>query len=164
MMNVADAILTFNGARYDEPKLEGEFVRYDLKLPPKAASIDLFKTVKKLGYFRSSLSYVSRLLKLGAKLENEGIRFWRKVMEGDKEAQKRMADYCAQDVLLTEKLYFRILPAIRNHPHLGGESGSCPSCGSDEAQKRGFSYSRMFKTQRLQCNKGHWFLGKREKI
>jgi hypothetical protein len=164
MMNVADAIITFNGDRYDLPKLEGEFLRYNLKLPPKCASIDLYKTVKKLGYFRNSLSYVSRLLELGAKLENEGMLFWRKTMEGDAKTQTRMSKYCAQDVNLTEKLYLRMLPAIRNHPNLRDDGEACPTCGSKNTQKRGFNRSRLFKTQRLQCHNGHWFTGKREKI
>lgn len=163
MMNVADAIVGYNSDRYDLPKLEGEFIRYEVKLPPKTASIDLYKTIRKLGYFRNSLGFIAPFLGIGNKVEHEGFMFWRKVMEGQPGAQKRMVKYCAQDVKLTEKLYKRILPAIRNHPHLYG-GDACPECGSRKTHSRGTRPTRYFRIQRLQCQScAHWFDGKRTK-
>jgi hypothetical protein len=164
MMNVADAIIGYNSDRYDLPKLEGEFIRYGLKLPPKVASIDLYKTVKKLGYFRNSLGFIAPFLGIGNKIEHEGFMFWRRVMEGDAKTQKKMLIYCAQDVKLTERLYKRILPAIRNHPHLFGKE-ECPACGSRKTHKRGERSTRAYRIQRLQCQDcAQWFDGSRRKI
>jgi hypothetical protein len=165
MMSEADAVITFNGDRYDLPKLTGEFALYEMKLPPPCPSIDLIKTIKKFGYFRNALGFVAPFLVLGRKLEHEGIRLWTKIDDGDAKAQDKMIKYCAQDVRLTEKLYKRIRPYIKNHPMLGEGDGTCPSCSSKHFQHRGYNRSRFYKTQRLQCQGcGHWFTGKREKI
>lgn len=164
LIDEADAIVTYNGDRYDLPKLEGEFILHGIDLPAKTASIDLIKTVKKLKYFRSSLKYVSSILGIGGKLEHEGFKLWRKVLEGDVKAQNKMSKYCEQDVLLTERLYHRILPAIRNHPNLGFKPDQCPTCGTHAHQKRGPRYTRLFKIQRNRCDNGHWFDTTREKI
>jgi hypothetical protein len=129
-------------------------------------SIDCIKAVKKFGYFRSSLAYVAPLLGIGGKLEHEGFMFWRKVMDGNEDAQKRMAKYCQQDVRLLERLYLRIRPFIRNHPHMGKTGSSeCPSCGGHSTHSRGTRRTRAYKIQRLQCQScGHWFDGTRKKI
>jgi hypothetical protein len=166
MMSFADAIVTYNGDRYDIPKLHGEFVRFDLPPAPPCTSIDCIKAVKKFGYFRSALGYVAPFLGLGSKLEHEGFGLWKKVMQGDEAAQRRMARYCVQDVRLLEKLYLRIRPYIRNHPHVGKVGAQeCPSCSSRKAHSRGSRRTRAYKIQRLQCQDcGHWFDGVRKKI
>jgi hypothetical protein len=166
MMSVADAIITYNGDKYDLPKLDGEFARYDLPPRPPCTSIDCIKQVKKFGYFRSSLAFVGPFLGLGSKLEHEGFGLWKKVMDGDENAQRRMARYCIQDVRLLERLYIKIRPHIRNHPHLGTTGGGqCPSCGGTHTHSRGSVRTRVYKKQRLHCQScGHWFLGKQTKI
>jgi DNA polymerase elongation subunit (family B) len=158
----ADAIVTFNGDKYDLPKLEGEFILHDVALPPKAASIDLYKVCKKLGYFKNSLKFISKYLGIGAKLEHEGAAFFRKAVDGDAKALNKMERYCGQDVKLTEKLYYRILPAIRNHPYLH-EINECPNCGGRKTQHRGYRYTRTQKIERIWCVNNHWFDGARKK-
>jgi hypothetical protein len=163
LMNDADLIVGYNSDKYDLPKLEGEFILHGIPLPPKVASVDLMKTVKKLGYFMNRLAFIAPYLGIGSKMENEGFLFWRRVMEGDEKSQAKMEKYCAQDVKLTEKLYDRIKPAIRNHPALHGKD--CPECGSAKAQKRGWRPTRTQRIQRLHCqNCGHWYEGDRKKI
>jgi hypothetical protein len=160
----ADCVIGFNSDKYDLPKLEGEFIRYGIRLPPRPASIDLIKTIKKLGYFRNALGFVAPFLGVGKKLEHEGFALWKKVLAGDGTAEKRMARYCEQDVRLTERLYRRILPAIRNHPNIGRPKGTCPTCGSKNEQKRGKRYTRYFAIQRHECENNHWFDGVRTKL
>lgn len=163
-MSEADAIVGYNSSKYDLPKLNGEFVLYGLPPVPPAASIDLIKTVKKLGLFMNRLAFVGPFLGLGKKLEHEGFSLWRKVMEGDAKAQKKMSRYCAQDVLLTEKLYKKLLPYITNHPKLR-PGDTCPNCESTKTQKRGYRFTRYFRIQRNQCQScGTWFETTRQKI
>jgi len=166
MMSHADAIITYNGDKYDLPKLDGEFVRFDLPPRPPCTSIDCIKAVKKFGYFRSSLAFVGPFLGIGQKLEHEGFGLWKKVMNGDDNARNRMARYCQQDVRILEKLYLKIRAHIRNHPHMGqAGKAECPSCGGKHTHSRGTTRTRCFKKQRLQCQScGHWFLGKQTKI
>lgn len=165
LLDEADAVLTYNGNRFDLPKLQGEFLLAGMKPPAPVTSIDVLKTVKKMGFMINKLAFIGPLLNLGSKLKHEGFGLWRSVMEGDAAAQRRMERYNKQDVTLLEKLYLRVKPYIIDHPHLGDGQGLCGSCGSDHLQQRGWRRSKFFKTQRLQCvDCGSWQTGKREKI
>lgn len=161
----ADAVISYNGNRFDLPKIQGEFALAGLAPPAPVTSIDVLKAVKKLGFMINKLAFIGPLLGLGRKLKHEGFGLWRSVVEGDPKAQERMMRYNKQDVLLLEKLYTRIKPYIADHPHLGDEKGLCGSCGSDHQQKRGFRRTKFFKTERLQCQScGAWSTGKRLKV
>lgn len=166
MISFSDAVVTFNGDRFDLPKLEGEFAIHGLGPTPPVTSIDCLKAVKKFGLFMNRLAYVGPLFGLGKKMEHEGFALWTKVMAGDEKAQKKMGKYCVQDVVLLEKLYLRIRPFIRNHPHMGKVGGhACGACGSLHVQSRGTRRTRSFKIQRLQCQDcGSWQDGVRKKI
>lgn len=165
LLHEADAVVTYNGDKYDLRKLEGEFLLAGLAPPPPPTSIDCLKAVKKFGFFMNRLGFVAPFLGLGNKLEHEGMALWTKVDKGDAKAQKKMAKYCAQDVILLEKLYRKIRPYIRNHPHTGKTKGlECGACGSPRLQSRGVRRTKVFKIQRIQCQAcGSWQDGKREK-
>lgn len=166
LISHADAVVTYNGDKYDLRKLEGEFLLYGLAPPPPCTSIDCLKAVKKFGLFMNRLGFVAPFLGLGAKLEHEGMALWTKVMAGDEKAQKKMAKYCVQDVNLLEKLYLRIRPFIRNHPHMGKVGANeCGACGSKHLQSRGTRRTKAYKIQRLQCQTcGSWQDGTRKKV
>jgi hypothetical protein len=161
----ADAVVTYNGDKYDLPKITGEIMLAGLNPPPPVASIDLIKAVKKFGYNMNRLAYIGPLLGLGGKIKHQGFNLWKEVMAGDPKAQKTMEKYCIQDVRLTEKLYHKVKPFIRNHPHLGTVRHECPVCDSKKSQKRGFRTTRCYKIQQNSCNScGHWFETTRMKI
>lgn len=161
----ADAILTYNGDRFDLPKLNGEFILHGLGPTPPVTSIDLFKTVRGFRYDSRKLAFIGPYLGVGAKVENGGFKLWARVMAGDKSAFTEMEKYCMQDVLLLEKLYGRMKPFIKNHPKLLDTAKyECGACGSSHVQGRGFRRTRAFKIQRLQCQDcGSWFDGARVK-
>lgn len=162
----ADAVVTYNGDKYDIPKISGELLRHNMEPLPPVTSIDLIKTVKKQGYFRNALGFVGPFLGLGSKVEHEGFALWKKVDEGDERARKKMRKYCIQDVRLLENLYYRIKPFIKNHPSLGDQpGGSCGSCGSTHLQSRGYRRTKYFRIQRMHCQDcGSWFDGARNKV
>ena len=165
MMSEADAIVTYNGDKYDLPKLNGEFLLHGLNPLPPVASIDCIKQVKKFGFFQNNLAYIGPFLRLGGKQEHEGFGLWKKVMGKDPDAEARMTTYCKQDVDLTEALYMFIRPFMVNHPHLGEDRGTCPNCGGHHLQARGTRRTRMFAIQRLHCQDcGAWSSGTRHKI
>lgn len=167
LITEADAVVHYNGDKYDLPKITGEILLAELDPPPKPASIDLLKTVKKFGFNMNRLAYIAPLLEVGGKLEHEGFKLWKKVMNGDEKAQARMKKYCIQDVKVTAELYKRILPFITNHPVLNssGDGVECPNCTSENTQKRGYRTTRFFKIQRNQCQScGTWFETTRQKI
>lgn len=165
LLDEADAVVTYNGDKYDLPKLRGTIILAGLNPPAPPTSIDLIKTVKKLGFVMNRLAYIGPLLNAGGKMKHEGFLLWRKVLDGDTKARARMKLYCIQDVKVLVKLYERVKPFITNHPHLGDNKGACGSCGSDHIQFRGWRRTKFFKTRRLQCQDcGSWSMGVRQKV
>lgn len=165
LMSECDAICTFNGDRFDIPKLRGEFLKNKLPPCPPLTSIDVYKTIKKLGYDSGKLAFVGPLLGVGTKVKHQGFSLWKDVLAGDKKAERIMEKYCRQDTVLLEKLYKRLAPYITNHPTLGKTSGlNCPVCGSHNLQSRGYRRTKFFRVQRIQCQGcGSWSDGKRTK-
>ena len=167
LLSEADAVVTYNGDKYDLPKITGEILLAGLAPPPVVTSIDVIKAVKKFGFNMNRLAYIGPLLGLGGKVKHEGFDLWKDVMAGKPAAQAKMQKYCTQDVRLLAKLYAKIKPFIRNHPHMGEKNkpDNCGACGSDKMQNRGFRRTKSFKIQRVQCQTcGSWADGKRTKL
>lgn len=166
LISEADAVVTYNGDSFDLTKLRGEFLLANLSPPPPVTSIDVYKTVKKLGFVSGKLGFIGPLLGLGKKVKHEGFGLWKDVMKGNCSAQGKMKSYCLQDVVLLEKVYKKIRPYITNHPHLGfSPPTACGSCGSVHTQKRGFRRTKSFVIQRIQCQScGAWSDGTRKKV
>jgi uncharacterized protein YprB with RNaseH-like and TPR domain len=162
----ADAVATYNGAAFDLPKLQGEFLLHGIPPAPTLTQIDIYKSVRKLGFISNKLDYIAQLLGLGSKVKHEGLDLWLKVMDGDEAAQKRMARYCAGDVMLTEKVYQKVRGFIHTHPHLGAtQPRDCGACGSSRTQARGFHRTKASLRQRYQCQAcGSWSLGPPKRI
>lgn len=165
LLDEADAVLTYNGDKFDLPILQGEFVANGFKPHAPVTSIDVLKTVRKFKFFMSRLAFVGPLLKVGDKIKHEGFDLWKSVMAGDPKAQAKMEKYNVQDVHLLEKLYNRVRPFIRNHPHLGETKSECGACGSNHVQFRGWRRTKAFKIRRTQCQDcGSWSDGAKVKI
>lgn len=156
----ADAVIHYNGARFDIPILNKEFLLAGMLPPSPYKQIDLLRVARdKFRFLSNKLDYVAQQLGLGKKHETD-FQLWVQCMNKDDEAWQRMEDYNTQDVLLLEKVYYKFRPYITNHPNVGVYTASsvCPNCGSTDHQKRGYSYTSACKYQRYQCNGcGHWF-------
>ncbi len=166
LISEADAVVGYNSDGFDLKKLRGEFLLAGLAPPPPVTSIDLLKSVKKLGFQSNKLAFVGPMLNIGKKVKNEGFELWLKVMEGDERAQKNMEKYNIGDIKLTEELYLKLLPYIPTHPYLGDtKSDACGACGSGALQSRGYRRTKSFRIQRLHCTDcGSWQDGSREKM
>jgi hypothetical protein len=166
LLSEADAVVTYNGDKFDLRKLRGEMILQGLKPPPPPTSIDVIKSVKKLGFAMNRLAYIGPLLEVGRKVKHEGFSLWVGVMNGNENSRNKMRRYCIQDVRLLERLYKKIRPYIDNHPHLGAvKAHACGACGSHNVQKRGFRRTRSFRIQRLQCQScGSWQNGTMQKV
>lgn len=163
-LSECDAVVTYNGDKYDLPKLMGEFLLAGLTPPPPPTSIDVLKTIKKMGLFMNRLAFVGPFLGIGSKVQNGGFQLWRDVEEGKPAAYAKMKRYNIQDVVLLEKLYRRVLPYIRNHPFMG-DRGACGACDGRVLHKRGYRRTKSMKIERLQCQTcGSWQDGKKEKV
>ena len=165
LLSEADATVTYNGLCFDLPKLDGSFLEHDLPPAPPVVAIDLYQTVRKLGYQSGKLAFIGPHLKIGEKVKHEGFSLWRSCMEGDKKAWGRMKKYNLQDVRLLDGLYTKLRPYIRNHPYLAATTGKCPACQSSNAESRGNRRTKTLVIQRLKCgNCGLWYDGNRQRM
>lgn len=163
MLDEADAVIHYNGKKFDIPTLNKEFLLAGLTPPSPYKQIDLLTTVRTQFRFTSNkLAFVAGQLGLGTKTSHEGHELWLKCMAGDNEAWKVMEEYNTQDVLLTEEMYYKLQPWIKNHPNYSiyKEAMVCPNCGGAHYQRRGFSRTLAGVYQRYQCKGcGAWFRG-----
>lgn len=163
LLEQADAVIGYNSDHFDLQKITGEFVFHRIPPPPPLTSIDLFKTVKGLGYISGKLAFIGPYLKIGDKVKHEGFSLWAACMKGDKKAWDRMRSYNEQDTELLEGLYGLLKPYIKNHPYLGHGGIECPACQSKRGESRGSRRTRNYIIQRIQCREcGHWYSGARQ--
>jgi DNA polymerase elongation subunit (family B) len=156
LLEEADAVVHYNGTKFDMPTLNKEFIIHKMNPPPPIKQIDLLRVVKSQFRFPSNkLDYVAQRLSLGKKKDHEGHILWVKCMNGDKKAWKTMEEYNIQDVILLEKLYKKLLPWIKSPINLNimkDRNGfSCPTCGKNHLMSKGFSYTTTGAYQRYQC-------------
>lgn len=154
LIDEADVVITQNGVSFDMKYLNTRFMKHNLGPPSPYKNIDTKIEAKK--YLRlpsNKLDDMGEYFEIGRKLEHEGFNLWLKCIKGDKKAWKLMADYNAQDVLLTEKMYDKLRPFMKTHPDVSNHSKviACPKCNSTERHARGYSYTNSAKYQRYVC-------------
>lgn len=135
LLSEADAVVSYNGDRFDTKKLNQEFYLLGMAPPRPFKSIDLLKTNKaRFDLPSRKLDYLVQRSGLGRKTPHTGFQLWLDCMAGEPKALALMQKYNEQDVKITEKAYLRLLPWLTNAPHLGmfmrEESFVCPYCGS----------------------------------
>lgn len=162
LLDEADAVVTFNGDKFDIPVLNKEFLLQGMPPPAPYKSIDIYKTVRrKFRFVSNKLDYISQQLGIGKKHETD-FSLWVRCMNKDSEAWAIMKEYNINDVTLLEETYYKVLPWISGHINHSVVSGTlvCPSCGSIHYQRRGYAISKAGKYARFQCTDcGSWFKG-----
>jgi hypothetical protein len=156
LLEEADAVVHYNGTKFDMPTLNKEFIIHKMNPPAPSKQIDLLRVVKSQFRFPSNkLDYVAQRLGLGKKKEHEGHILWVKCMNNDRKACKTMEDYNIQDVILLEKLYNRLLPWIKspiNQNIMRDRNGFlCPTCSKPSLISKGYRYTTTGAYQRYQC-------------
>lgn len=162
LLDEADIVVTYNGNAFDLKKLNWEFEKSNMPEYSPVQSVDLYRTAKRLFLPDSrKLDFIASELGLGSKLPTS-FDLWNQVMDGDADAWERMAEYCKQDVELTEALYLRWRGKIPGHPTMSLYDEArgthfCPQCGADALKPRGYSYTAISAFQRYRCSAcGKW--------
>lgn len=159
LIDEADIIVTQNGKRFDEPKLNARFIMNGMKPPRKPKHLDTCEIARrKFGFTSNKLEYMTdKLNKKYKKLVHRGnytgFELWRACLSGDMKAWRTMETYNKHDVLALEELFEKLLPwdsAINFDVYCDDETWHC-SCGSTEFKKRGFFYTAAGKYQRYKC-------------
>ena len=163
LLDEADAVIHYNGTKFDIPMLNKEFVLAGLAPPSPYAQVDLYRVVRRTFRFDSNkLDFVLKQLGLDVKLSHKGMDLWKGCMAGNPKDWKIMKAYNKQDVNVMPALYERLLPWIEKHPNralyqdLDGKP-TCPNCGSKHVQRRGYANTRVNLFARFQCmDCGKW--------
>lgn len=161
LLEEADAVVHYNGTKFDIPHINREFILHGFTPPSPYKQIDLLWTVKKQFKFASNkLQHVATELGVGEKVKHDGFDLWVRCIANDAEAWGQMQAYNVQDVLLLEKVYNVLLPWVKGHAnhslHAEGER-VCPHCGGKHLQKRGFYHTLASVYQRYRCKDcGAW--------
>lgn len=165
LLTEADGVVTYNGARFDIPHLNLEFLRSGMKPPAPAKSIDLLQTIRRRFRFTNNrLTRVAHSLGIGQKVEHEGFSLWKKCMAGNDAAWATMREYNEGDVKLTEDLYLWLLPWIEGHPSHAALSHDdrCTNCGAETLTRHDFYYTKTGTYPKFQCDScGKWQRGTR---
>lgn len=162
LMEEADYVVSYNGDKFDLKILNMEFLEQGLPPPSAYKSIDLLKVVKRNFRFTSNkLDYITGKLGLGNKIKHRGYQLWLDCMDGKRSAYKEMSEYNVQDVIILERLFYKLTPWIKNlnRSIIQGEY-VCPYCGGDHLQSRGTRKTLLGSYSRLQCQDcGGWSTG-----
>ena len=154
LLDQADAVIHYNGTKFDIPTLNKEFLLHGLGQPSPYRQMDLLRVARGQFKFPSNrLDYVAQALGVGQKTKHEGHTLWVKCMNSDPAAWAKMEKYNKNDVTIMEKVYLKLIPWMKNHVNLGiytNELG-CPNCGKTHFHGRGYAYTQAGKFQRYQC-------------
>lgn len=157
LLDEADAVVHYNGNKFDIPRLNTEFLKYRLGPPSPSHQIDLFSVVStKFKVLSKSMNHMLNILELDSKLEHKGMELWTGCMEGNREDQLTMEEYNVQDVIVMAELYENLLPWIDRHPNRGlwmepGEDKICPNCGGTHLRFKGYKRTRVLSYRQYKC-------------
>jgi DNA polymerase elongation subunit (family B) len=154
LLDEADIVVGQNHVSFDMKILNARMIANGMSPPSPYKMVDTKREAKKYLRLPSySLNDMGAYFGIGKKMEHEGFNLWLGCMKGDKSAWKKMKAYNAQDTLLTEQLYLKLLPFMKTHPNVGShvEGCVCGKCGSERLQRRGVARTLSTVYQRVQC-------------
>jgi hypothetical protein len=158
LLDEAHIVIGYNSVGFDVKHLNREIVTSQSPNPPRPFfDVDLIRTARSRFKFPyNSMNEVCRDLGLDLKLEHSGWDLWLGVMNGDPKAQRTMAKYNRQDVVVNENLYTRLRAWVKNHPNVNmwtAESVSgCHVCTSPDVEPCGFKYTATRAYPMFVCN------------
>ena len=142
LFNEAEIIIAHNGDAFDIKKANARFIQHELEPPTFYKTVDTLKIARQHFKFNSNrLDDLGRYFKLGRKLAHTGKHLWFGCMEGNKSSWSLMKRYNIQDVVLLEKVYYKLRGWAKTQPNMNltlGTYTNCPVCGSEHIQRRGY--------------------------
>jgi len=155
LIEEADALVAHNLDKFDLPKINTRILFHGLEPLPPVTQIDTLKLAKKafkVTYNR--LDYLGEFLGVGEKLSVD-FQLWRDAYMGSQDAIDEMRAYNAQDVVLLERVFLRLLPYVRSMQRLVDpveeEDHACPTCGGRRLVRRGYYRTKVSNFVRYQC-------------
>jgi len=166
LLNDADIVITHNWDKFDLRKLNTRFIKYNLRHPSPYRTIDTLKIVRKhFSPLSNKLDYWCKFLWIPAKLETGWFQLWKDCLQWVQSSLRKMSKYCSNDVIILEKLYYKLRPYITNHPNLSvylQQHGRCGNCWWKTLDLVWYSYTNQHKYRVFRCSCGA--LNKENKI
>ena len=163
VMSEANIVVGHNVNQFDDRMANADFLRHGLNPPPPHRTVDTLAFARsKFRLNSNKLDDLGKILGVGRKVKHEGFSLWRKCMDGDTEALKRMVRYNKQDVVLLVAVYLKLRPCMAHHPNMNAidKNDGCPVCRSRNLMSRGFSIFGGGKRPRFKCKDcGKWSSG-----
>lgn len=160
LMDEADIVVAHNARKFDNRIAQARFLMNGMTPPSPYKTVDTLQAARRFFRFGSnSLNDLCKKLGLGEKAEVTHSQLWHRCLGGDTEAWEAMRDYCKQDVVLLENLYYTLAPYITNHPNttMYDKLTGCPVCGGESLQYRGVQHTNTLSYRRVHCNTcGAW--------
>ncbi len=160
LLDEADIVVTQNGKKFDQKKLNARFVINGMQPPSSFKHIDTFQLAKKhFGFTSNKLEYMSDKLcvkyKKQTKRKFAGFELWKECLANNKEAWNEMEKYNKYDTLALEELYTKLIPwdnSINFNLYSEDTEMLC-TCGANSFGKNGSFYTAMGRFQRFKCKK-----------
>lgn len=162
LLDEADIVVFYNGARADIPWINTRFLVNGIKPPSPYKLVDPYILVKKkFGFSSNKLDHICSQLGVDNKLDTD-FSLWRGCMEGNQESLDYMQKYNVQDSLILESVFIDLLPWFNNLlPNVGTitQSECCPCCGSTSFKATTkYYYTPLKRFTLYRCNHcGAWF-------
>lgn len=151
LLDECDFVITQNGKKFDQKKLNARFVIHGMKPPSSYRHIDVLQIAKsQFGFTSNKLQYMTETLckkyKKSGHAKFSGFELWSECLRGNIEAWSEMENYNILDILSLEELYSIISPWDAKLPNFSVYDDE-PS-ENEEWVKDGFVYSNLGKYDR----------------
>ena len=151
LLDECDFVITQNGKKFDQKKLNARFVIHGMKPPSTYRHIDVLQIAKsQFGFTSNKLQYMTETLckkyKKSGHAKFSGFELWSECLRGNIEAWSEMENYNILDILSLEELYSIISPWDAKLPNFSVYDDE-PS-DNEEWVKDGFVYSNLGKYDR----------------
>ena len=145
-------VVAHNGDSFDFKKINARFIVHRIPPPIPYKTVDTKRVAKNVASFESnSLNNLGLDMDEGEKIKHRGFDMWEGCMAGIQKDWDDMKRYNKRDVDLLERVYLRLRPWIKNHPHLM----RCPFCNSKNVVKAGIEVTNTTEYQRYRCKDCH---------
>lgn len=172
LLNEADFVITFNGKKFDQRKVNSRFLVHGMQPPSSYRHIDVLEICKKqFGFVSNKLEFLTNKLctkyKKSKHAKFSGFEMWKACLEGNIEAYDEMMDYNSLDILSLEELYSIVSAWDSKLPVFEVYEDEVSDMG--EWVHEGYVYSNLAKYERFrntktgQYRRGHVNLLSKEK-
>lgn len=160
VLDEADIVVTQNGIQFDIKKINARFIEAGMPPPSPFRQVDTKVEAVKIARFTSNkLAWLAKVLNGGEKDKHKefpGFELWSECLKRNPKAWAAMKTYNPIDVLETEGVYLKLRPYIVGHPNVGAylqlTVPTCPKCGSQDIQQRGYARTQTGLYKRMRCS------------